>query len=154
MSDTGRRIKDYITKESSFNLFDDAFLAKVAAETGLSDQDVRLLKVAALLAESGNEAGRDELTAMFGIGRDAVDGFLRRAELEAEAAFDKAAEDFTNNLVIDSVIDARPLSTSLPGRLVDAFVFKKLMGAGKPKEGEGNPNEDQLRPKPIEPAKP
>lgn len=154
VSDTGRRIKDYITKESSFNLFDDAFLAKVAAETGLPDQDVRLLKVAALLGESGNEAGRDELTAMFGIGRDTVDGFLRRAMDEAEAAFEKAAEDFTNNLVIDSVIDARPLSTSIPGRLVDAFVFKKLMSVGKPKEGEGNPNEDKLRPKPIEPAKP
>lgn len=154
VDDTGQRIKNFIMKESSFNLFDDAFLSKVAAETGLPDQDVRLLKVAALLGESGHDAGRDELTAMFGVGRDAVDGFIRRAMDEAEAEFEKAAEDFVNNLVIDSVMDARPLSTSLPGRLVDAFVFKKLMSAGKPKEGEGNPNEDQLRPKPIEPAKP
>lgn len=154
VSDTGRRIKDFITKESAFNLFDDTFIAKVAAETGAAEHEVRLLKVAALLESSGNRQASDELTAMFGVGHDAVDGFLRRAMDEAEAAFDKAAGDFVNNLVIDSVMDARPLSTSIPGRLVDAFVFKKLMDGGKPKEGEGNPNEDKLRPKPIEPAKP
>lgn len=151
--DAMKKAKDYITKESAFNLFSDSFIEKVAAEQDVPVERVRLLKVANLLGIGGMNEERSDLMAMCGIGEDEVLGFFQRAYVETEDEFEKAAEDFVNNLVIDSVMDARPLSTSIPGRLVDAFVFKKLMNVGKPKEGEVN-NDDAVRPQPIQPPKP
>ena len=146
-------IKDYIMKESSFNLFGEDFMQKVASEWSCPVETVRLLKVATLLGIEDMDAERADLMGMYGVSDDDLTTFFKRAYVEVEGEFEKAAEDFVNNLVIDSVMDARPLSTSLPGRMVDAFVFKKLMNVGKPKEGEVN-NDEGLRPKSIQPPTP
>lgn len=148
--DGARQIKDFITKESAFNLFTEEFIDKVAAEWDVPVERVRLLKVATVLG-AGPE--RNDLMAMHGVGERELEDFYKRSYLEADHEFEKAAGDFVNNLVIDSVMDARPLSTSLPGRMVDAFVFKKLMNVGKPKEGEVN-NDAPVQPERIQPAKP
>lgn len=128
-------------------------MQKVASEWSCPVETVRLLKVATLLGIEDMDAERADLMGMYGVSDDDLSTFFKRAYVEAEGEFEKAAEDFVNNLVIDSVMDARPLSTSLPGRMVDAFVFKKLMNVGKPKEGEVN-NDEGLRPKSIQPPTP
>lgn len=148
--DVAKSVKDYITKESAFNLFREDFMHKVASEWSCPVETVRLVKVATLFGVGDMEAERSDLMNFYGVTGDHIDSFFKRAYVEADAEFEKAAEDFMNNLVIDSVMDARPLSTSLPGRMVDAFVFKKLMNVGKPKEGEVN-NDEGLQPKGIKP---
>lgn len=130
-------IRLYATKEATdYNVFGEDVMDKIASEFGCGIEKVRLLKLATLFELGDMEKEAQDLRGAFGIDDGSLDLFLERIALEVDNELEKAAGDFANNMLIDAVADTTPLSTSIPGRLVDAFVMKKLMNIGKPKEGE------------------
>ena len=130
-------VRLYAMKEATdYNVFGEDVLDKIAAEFGCGIEKVRLLKLATLFELGEMEKEAQDLRGAYGIDDASIDLFLDRIAREVDSEMEKAAGDFANNMLIDAVADTTPLSTSIPGRLVDAFVMKKLMNIGKPKEGE------------------
>lgn len=127
------------------NAFDETFMKKFAGISGLSGEEAVALKVASLFDVSGMEKEAGEIRDYYNFPAHATGQFLKEATVYAREEFEKAAGEFTNAFLLDSIVDQRNMTNSLPGRVVDAFVFKKLgdMAGGpeaKKKKKEDGPD--------------
>lgn len=129
-----QRVKNYAMKEASvgnYNAFDDAAIEKIAADWQAPVEVIRLLKVATIFEIGGLEKEACDLRAAYGMDDQLIDHFMERIASDVAEEMEKAANDYTDNFLIDSVADIKPLGTTIPGRVVDAFVFKKIMDLGQ-----------------------
>lgn len=171
MGVTGRNIADQFKKQSSFesllspqeyeglvkvaspvhsgeyNAFSENNMERFASESEVSRRSAEVLKVAGCLRSDGQFDAAKEVLASANLDEGHVGYFFSKIAEYTKEEFEKAADDFSKSLVLDSVIDARPMSNSIPGRLLDAFVFKKLGDLGKPKDGqpEGMPQQPTVK---------
>jgi hypothetical protein len=122
-----------------FNAFTDEMLGKFASVSGLTPEELIALKTASLLSIGGFEKEASEISKFYELPEHAIGMFLKEATAHVEEEMEKAADDFFNTMLLDSVADARSMSNTLPGRVLDAFVFKQLAKAGN-KQQPINPN--------------
>ena len=127
-----------------FNAFDSDMMESFMKLSGLNNEETAALKVATLYRSGGMEKEANEIMGYYDIPSHAPELFMKHACDYTEGEIEKAAEDFTNSMIIDSIIDQRSLGTSLPGRAVDAFIFKQL--ANKGKKGKGPDFEEPFNP--------
>ena len=117
----------------AFNVFQNQdVLRKFAAETGATPEEASAIKMATLLSFGGMEKESYEILDHYGIPKQAKSELLKVAADYMDDELSKAAEDFTNNMILSVVGDHSPLGRSLPGRAVDSFIFKKLGEMGDP----------------------
>lgn len=128
-----------------YNAFAESNMERFAKESSITRRSAEMIKVAGCLRADGQYDTAKEVLAQAGLGEEAVGYFFSKIAEYTKEEFEKAADDFSKSLVLDSVIDARPMSTSIPGRLVDALVFKKLGDMGKPKEEQGAPKQPKIK---------
>lgn len=118
-----------------FNVFgNDEVLKRYMQNTGATGEQASAVKMATLLSSGGLEKEAFEILHHFDIPSQEKGRMLKIAEGYLQEEMDKAAEEFTNNMILSTIGDVAPLGRTLPGRAVDAFVFKKLSEIGKPKE--------------------
>ena len=127
-------VKNAETYDSgAFNVFEDhEVLKKFAEETGASPEEASAIKMATILSIGGMEKESYEILNHYGIPKQAKSSLLKVAADYMDDELSKAAEDFTNNMILSVVGDQSPLGRSLPGRAVDSFIFKKLGEMGDP----------------------
>jgi hypothetical protein len=119
----------------AFNIFADNEVSKrYMSETGASGEEASAVKMATLLTFGDMEKSAFEIMNHYHIPSEEIGRFLKVAADYMTEEMDKAAEDFTNNMILSAIGDANPLARTLPGRAVDAFIFKKLGDVAKPKE--------------------
>jgi hypothetical protein len=119
----------------AFNVFGDHEVTKrYMSETGASGEEASAVKMATLLSFGEMEKSAFEIMDHYNIPSPEIGRFLKVAAEYLTEEMDKAAEDFTNNMILSAIGDANPLARTLPGRAVDALIFKKLGDIGKPKE--------------------
>lgn len=132
----------------SFNAFEDSeVLKRYMYETGASGEEASAVKMATLLNFGEMEKAAFEIMSHYNIPNEEVGRFLKIATEYVSEEMDKAAEDFTNNMILSAIGDTNPLARTLPGRAVDAFIFKKLGEIGKPKEPklDSNPEKPEVK---------
>lgn len=119
----------------NFSAFNEEFLTKFASENGLNANEVALLKTATLLSSGNMEKEAKELLDRAGLPSNAKGLFLKSAAEYTHGQIKEASNDFLNTLVLDTIADNRSFAGSIPGRMVDAFVFGKLLNSSgsKPK---------------------
>jgi hypothetical protein len=110
----------------AFSAFDDVMLLKFATANGINNKTVGALKVASLLTIGGMDKEASAVLSKYELNENAVGLFLQEAGAYTSEHLEKAAEDFSNTLVLDGLIDQRSFATTAHGRLLDAFVFKKI----------------------------
>ncbi len=110
----------------SFSSLNEDMLAKFASETNLSSAKVAALKTATLLHMGGLEKEASEILDSFGLEQHAIGVLLKHAMRYTESELEKMANDYATNFLIDSTFFPNSLSTTIPGRLADAFVWTKL----------------------------
>lgn len=141
-------------ESGNFNVFDDREVMKTyMKETGATADIASGVKLATILSIGGLDKEAKEIMYHYNI-PDQEKGRLLKIALEyMDGEMSKVAEDFTNNMILSAIGDASPLARSLPGRAVDAFVFKKLGDIGKPaddktKKLKAKPDIEDNSPKP------
>lgn len=146
------RIKESFTKEAhshfegmvkaaesfptgEFNVFQNhEVLKKYASITGATGEQASAVKMATLLSMGGMEKESYEILSYYDIPYLEKDRFLKIAASYMDKEMEKAAEDFTNNMILSVIGDHAPLGRTLPGRAVDSFIFKKLGEIGETDE--------------------
>lgn len=116
-----------------FNLFEDhEVLKRYASLTGANGEQASAVKMATLLSLGGMDKEAYEVMNYYDIPHTEKDRFLKVAASYMDSEMEKAADDFTNNMVLSVLGDhTHPLGRSLPGRAVDSFIFKKLGDIGE-----------------------
>ena len=115
-----------------FNVFGDYEVLKTyASETGASPEEASAVKMATLLSLGGMKKEAYQIQDFYNIPNQEKERFLKIAANHMEQELEKVSEDFTNNMLLSMVGDPTPLNRSLPGRAVDAFIFKKLGQIGE-----------------------
>lgn len=149
-SDIGKRTKDGFNKLTSeeytelvkvadalepgqFNAFDDTMMERFASHYRLNSENTALIKMAALFEVGGMEKEAAALLKSKDIPVQATGEFFKFAAGYTSGEMDKAANDFVNTLVLDGLVDKRNFATTGHGRMLDAFVFKKIGDIGKEK---------------------
>lgn len=118
-----------------FNVFQDhEVLKKYASITGATSQQASAVKMATLLSLGGMEKEAREIMSYYDIPTQEKGRMIKVAAAFMEHEMSKAAEDFTNNMILSVVGDHAPLGRTLPGRAVDSFIFKKLGEIGNEDE--------------------
>jgi hypothetical protein len=131
----------------AFNVFEEnEVLKRYMYETGASGEEASGVKMATLLNFGEMEKTAFEIMDHYNISNEEIGRFLKIATDYVSEEMDKAAEDFTNNMILSAIGDTNPLARTLPGRAIDAFIFKKLGEIGKPKEPkvESNPESPKV----------
>ncbi|PGQ88307.1 hypothetical protein [Priestia megaterium] len=114
-----------------FNVFQDHdVLKKYASVTGATAEQASAVKMATLLSLGGMEKEAHEIMSYYDIPNHEKGRMLKVAAVYMDDEMSKAAEDFTNNMILSVVGDHAPLGRTLPGRAVDSFIFKKLGDIG------------------------
>jgi hypothetical protein len=128
----------------AFNVFDDnEVLKRYMYESGASGEETSAVKMATLLNFGDMDKTAFEIMDHYNISNEEICRFLKIATDYVSEEMDKAAEDFTNNMILSAIGDTNPLARTLPGRAVDAFIFKKLGDLGKSKEPKVDSNPEQ-----------
>lgn len=128
------KVADSIS-HGNFNTFSDDMMKKFASTYQLGPELSAAVKFATLLDQGGHAKEAKAISDEFGIHDYEKATFLKFASEYTEEAIEKAAGEFTNVMVLDALATAsQPFNTSLPGRVADAFIFKKLTDLTKPKE--------------------
>lgn len=109
-----------------YNAFDEDTLAKFASDNGLSAQEAAAIKMATLFEVGGMQKEAQDVLDFYQLPGFYKGVLLKTATEVAHEELDKAANDFFNNLLLDGLISSNALPTTLPGRMVDAFVMSKL----------------------------
>lgn len=119
----------------NFNAFNEEFMTKFASESGMTPDEVAGLKLATLLSVGNMDKEAQELLDHVGLPSYAKGLFLKSAAEYVHGQVKEASSDFVNTLVLDTIADNRAFTGSIPGRMVDAFVFGKLLNnnGAKPK---------------------
>lgn len=118
-----------------FNIFqDDEVLKKYASVTGADPEEAAAVKMALLLSMGGMHKEAKTIMNHYNIPAQEKGRLLKIAAYKMDHEMEKAAEDFTNNMIMSVVGDTSPLGRSLPGRALDSFIFKKLGEIGEDDE--------------------
>lgn len=119
----------------NFNVFGDLEVSKrYMNETGANSEETSAVKMATILSAGGMDKEAYELMDFYHIPTHEKGRFLKIAADYLDEEMEKAAEDFTNNMILSAIGDTSPLGRTLPGRAVDAFVFKQLGKLVQPKQ--------------------
>lgn len=119
----------------AFNAFEDnKVLEQYMRETNASGEEASAVKMATLLSFGGMEKEAFQIMDHYNIPTQEKGRFLKVAGEYLDGEMSKAAEDFTNNMIMSALGDTNPLARTLPGRVVDAYVFKKLNNLGSQNE--------------------
>jgi hypothetical protein len=121
------------------------FLSQFAEKTSLPSEKAAALKMATLLQYGGFDKSAEEVLDFYNLRHDAPDVLLKHATEYARGEMEKIANDFLKNLLIDSTFNPMSLSTTIPGRLLDAYVFTKVTDMFKKKDQETNRPDLNLR---------
>jgi hypothetical protein len=127
-----------------YSAFGEDTLVKFASETGLNGEKTAALKMATLLSFASMEKEAREVLAFYDLPDHAMGMFLKTATETLETEFEKAANDFTNNLMIDGLISPHAMAGTLPGRVVDAFLVSKLTKKPKAESKPETPTEGSV----------
>jgi hypothetical protein len=133
------RYAEEMDKEASgdFNIFqNNEVLKRYMKETGANPEQASAIKVATLLTMGGMDKIAFEIMDHYDIPNQEKDRLVKIASEYMDEEMDKAAEDFTNNLILSAFGDTSPLAPTLPGRALDALIFKqigKMVGPKEPK---------------------
>lgn len=126
-----------------FNVFGGHEVSKrYMHETGASGEQTSAVKMATILSAAGMDKEAFEIMDFYNIPTHEKGHFLKVAADYLDEEMNKAAGDFTNNMILSAIGDTTPLAPTLPGRAVDAFVFKqlgKLVQPKQPQAGEPAP---------------
>lgn len=118
-----------------FNVFGNhEVMRRYMTQTGANGEQASAVKMATLLSFGDMEKEASEIMDHFHIPNQEPGRFLKIAAGYLAEEMDKAAEDFTNNMILSAIGDTSPLARTLPGRAVDSFIFKKLGEIGQPKK--------------------
>lgn len=117
-----------------YNAFSEENMQRFSKEASVSRRSAEMIKVAGCLRSDGQFETAKEVLASANLPEETVGYFFSKIAEYTKEEFEKAADDFSKSLVLDAVADTRPLSNSIPGRLVDALVFKKIGDMFAPKE--------------------
>ncbi|MGE7305682.1 hypothetical protein ACQKJG_17830 [Priestia megaterium] len=140
------KVADDLTS-GDYNVFDNKkVLTDYMDQTGANEEQTSAVKMATILSLGGMDKEAFAILDHYNIPSGEKGRMLKIASDHVEGELDKVAEEFTNNMLLSAIGDVSPLSRTLPGRAVDALVFKKLSDMGKPKE--------QTAPKPNEGGNP
>lgn len=119
----------------NFNVFDGHEVSKrYMHETGATGEQTSAVKMATILSAGGMDKEAYEIMDFYNIPTHEKGHFLKIAANYLDEEMDKAAGDFTNNMILSAIGDTSPLAPTLPGRAVDAFVFKQLGKLVQPKQ--------------------
>jgi hypothetical protein len=131
----------------SFSALNADMLAKFAHETKLPSEKVAVIKTATLLDFAGMQKTANELLEQHELPASSKGLLLKSAMRFASNEMEKMANDYAVNLLADSTFLPNSISTTIPGRLVDAFVFTKLTRALNEKMGGPKPSQNMDMPK-------
>lgn len=126
-----------------FNVFQgNEVMKRYMNETGANPEQASAVKMATLLTIGGMDKAAFEIMDHYNIPNQEKGRLLKIAMVYTDEQLEKAAEDFTNNLIMSAFGDTTPLAPTLPGRAVDALIFKQLGKLVQPKEPkQPNPNQ-------------
>lgn len=121
-----------VMPSGAFNIFDNhEVLKNYSSLTGATGEQTSAVKMATLLSLGGMNKESHEILSHYNIPYQEKDRLLKVAAAFMDSELEKAAEDFTNNMVLSVIGDHSPLGRTLPGRAVDSFIFKKLGEIGE-----------------------
>lgn len=106
-------------------------MSKFASDYGFNSKETATIKMATLLEYSGMTKEASSMMRALKLEPEAMGEFLKAAAVHTDGELDKAANEFTNTLLLDGMLDRRSISTTAHGRLLDAFVMKKIGDLGK-----------------------
>jgi hypothetical protein len=127
-----------------YTAFGEDTLVKFASETGLSGEKTSALKMATLLSLADMEKEANEILAFYDLPDHAMGMFLKTATSTLGTEFEKAANDFMNNLMIDGLISPHAMAGTLPGRVIDSLLVSKLTKKPKLENGSEVPTEGSV----------
>lgn len=129
----------------AFDVFEDHEVsARYMSETGSTGDQASAVKMATLLSYGGMEKEAKTIREHYNFSPREQERLLKIAADYLDEEMSKAAGDFANNMALSLVADQSPLARSLPGRMVDAYIFKKLGDLGKePKSDASLPLQQQ-----------
>jgi hypothetical protein len=120
-----------------FNVFEGKeVLARYMKETGATSKQASAVKMATLFDFGGMEKESSEIMDYYHVPSHEKGRFLKIAAAYLEEELEKAADEFSENMLLSVIGDTSPLARTLPGRAVDAFLFKKLGDMLEPKENK------------------
>jgi hypothetical protein len=128
-----------------YSAFGEDTLVKFAFETGLSGEKTAALKMATLLSLTNMEKEAREILSFYDLPDYTMGMFLKTAAATLETEFEKAANDFTNNLMIDGLIAPHAMAGTLPGRMVDSFLVSRLTKKPKAEDTSEVPKEGSVQ---------
>jgi hypothetical protein len=120
----------------SFDVLNNEFLSSFANETNMPSEKVAALKTATLMQFGGLEKEAREVLDFYDLSEQSTGYMLKRASDYAKEEMSKIANDYLKNLIIDSTFNPLSISTTIPGRLLDAYIFTKVGDLLKSKMGQ------------------
>jgi hypothetical protein len=118
-----------------FNIFQgNEVMKRYMNETGTSPEQASAVKMATLLSLGGMDKAAYEIMDHYNLPNQEKGKLIKIAFDYVDKEMEKAAEDFTNNLILSAFGDTNPLAPTLPGRAVDAMIFKQLGKLVEPKQ--------------------
>lgn len=130
------KIADTI-EHGNFNAFDEQMMNDFSSKYQLQPEQTATVKVASLFEVGGMMKEAMSVLESKELPVQSVGLFLKHASEYTSSELTKAANDFTNALLLDGVIDKRNFTRTAHGRVIDALVFKKMGDMGKKNKAEG-----------------